>query len=89
MNCCGIDLSPNYRLHKVEVTEYMLSSLSQEESEKRSKEERQIILKRNSNFNMGVDLHKNMQNIDIELIEDIPEGWSPFDEISDIGLLLA
>ncbi len=84
----GLDLFPNYSLENYKVTKVEVDiGESPEDLRQRMEEERKTIIKRNNNFNEGVDLHKNLKKIDIELINDIPEGWSPFDPISDIGLL--
>ena len=80
----GTDLRPMYRLKndniKVSVTEIKSSKTPSEVLKKIAEAEKETILKRERNFNEGVNFYENFQKVDIELIEDTPPGWNLFDK---------
>ncbi len=82
------DLIPNYKLPSIKITEtkFKVDSPSPEQLKKRAEFERNTILKREQNFNKGINFHENLQKIDIELIEDTPEGFNMFNSPSDIEI---
>ncbi len=45
------------------------------------------ILRMEKNFNKGVNLHENLENVDIKLIHDTPKGWNPFNPPTEIETL--
>jgi len=79
----GMDLRPNYRLQnddvKITETEIKLPPPSLEDVKRWADFERKSIIRREKNFTEGVNFFEDFQNLDINLIGDIPTGWNLFD----------
>ena len=79
----GTDLRPRVYLKndniKISETKIDIEEPTPEDLKRWATNERNAILLREKNFNDGANYFDTLQNIDIELIQDVPSGWNLFD----------